>query len=107
MVLFMLNPICGTDRTFQLRKFHKNQNVFFFFGTGQPIFSIDIHPDGSRFATGGLGDGGSSGKVYIWNMTPVMNPKDESDENIPKVLCVMDNHLGFMLILEKFVLNFY
>ena len=25
------------------------------FISGQPIFSIDIHPDGSRFATGGQG----------------------------------------------------
>ena len=23
--------------------------------SGQPIFSVDIHPDGSRFATGGQG----------------------------------------------------
>jgi hypothetical protein len=30
----------------------------------RPIFSIDIHPDGSRFATGGQGD--NCGKVsYI------------------------------------------
>ena len=62
--------------------------------TGQPIFSIDIHPDGSRFATGGQGDGGSSGKVVIWNMTPVCSAEDEKNGKIPKVLCVMENHLG-------------
>ena len=62
--------------------------------TGKPIFSIDIHPDGSRFATGGQGDGGSSGKVIIWNMMPVCSATDEKDEKVPKVLCVMDNHLG-------------
>nr|XP_002127462.1 protein HIRA-like [Ciona intestinalis] len=60
----------------------------------KPIFSIDIHPDESRFATGGQGDGGSSGKVIIWNMTPVVNQKDEVNDKIPKVLCVMDNHLA-------------
>jgi len=27
-------------------------NIFF---VGYPIFSIDIHPDGKRFATGGQG----------------------------------------------------
>ncbi|CAK8689613.1 protein HIRA-like [Clavelina lepadiformis] len=61
---------------------------------GQPIFSIDIHPDGSRFATGGQGDGGSSGKVIVWNMTPVQNVEHENNDEIPKVLCVMDNHLA-------------
>uniref|UniRef100_H2YBG8 Protein HIRA n=1 Tax=Ciona savignyi TaxID=51511 RepID=H2YBG8_CIOSA len=60
----------------------------------KPVFSIDIHPDESRFATGGQGDGGSSGKVIIWNMTPVVNEKEEAKENVPKVLCVMDNHLA-------------
>lgn len=55
-----------------------------------PIFSIDIHPDGSRFATGGQGL--DSGKVVIWNMAPVVSKKAETDENIPKMLCQMDNH---------------
>lgn len=55
-----------------------------------PIFSIDIHPDGSRFATGG--QGADSGKVVIWNMAPIVDKKAESDENIPKMLCQMDNH---------------
>lgn len=61
---------------------------------GNPIFSVDLHPDGSRFATGGQGDGGSSGKVVVWNTSPVLCVKDERDENVPKVLCVMDNHLA-------------
>ncbi|XP_039266238.2 protein HIRA-like isoform X1 [Styela clava] len=61
---------------------------------GNPIFSVDLHPDGSRFATGGQGDGGSSGKIIVWNTSPVVNAKDEHDENVPKVLCVMDNHLA-------------
>ena len=37
---------------------------------GHPIFSIDIHPDGSRFVIGGQG-AGDSGRVVIWNMGPV------------------------------------
>ncbi|EHH65637.1 TUP1-like enhancer of split protein 1 [Macaca fascicularis] len=35
-----------------------------------------------------------SGKVVIWNMSPVLQEDDEKDENIPKMLCQMDNHLG-------------
>lgn len=59
---------------------------------GKPIFSIDIHPDGSRFATGGQGD--DSGKVVIWNFEPVRDEKAEKDENVPRVLCQMNNHLA-------------
>jgi len=59
---------------------------------GRPLFSIDIHPDGSRFVIGGQGD--DSGKVTIWNMAPVQNEEDEMNENVPKLLCQMDNHLA-------------
>eukprot|EP00058_Branchiostoma_floridae_P013517 XP_002599005.1 hypothetical protein BRAFLDRAFT_221740 [Branchiostoma floridae] len=59
---------------------------------GKPIFSIDIHPDGSRFATGGQGE--DSGKVAVWNMAPVRSEVDEKNSNIPKLLCQMDNHLA-------------
>nr|XP_042134034.1 protein HIRA-like [Peromyscus maniculatus bairdii] len=59
---------------------------------GKPIFSVDIHPDGTKFATGGQGQG--SGKVVIWNMSPVLQEDDEKDESIPKILCQMDNHLA-------------
>jgi len=56
------------------------------------IFSIDIHPDGSRFATGGQGD--NSGRVAIWNMSPLTRKEDEYNENVPKQLCRLDNHLS-------------
>lgn len=59
---------------------------------GSPIFSVAIHPDGSRFATGGQGK--DSGVVVIWNMAPVRNAADEANADIPKVLCEMSNHLG-------------
>uniref|UniRef100_A0A1A7WXM0 Protein HIRA n=1 Tax=Iconisemion striatum TaxID=60296 RepID=A0A1A7WXM0_9TELE len=59
---------------------------------GKPIFSVDIHPDGTKFATGGQGE--DSGKVMIWNMAPVLREEDEKNENIPKMLCQMDNHLA-------------
>ena len=58
----------------------------------KPIFSIDIHPDGSRFATGGQGD--DSGKIVVWNFAPVKSQQDEMSNSTPKVLCEMTNHLG-------------
>ncbi|GFR30429.1 protein HIRA, partial [Trichonephila clavata] len=57
-----------------------------------PIFSVDIHPDGSRFATGG--QGADTGRIVIWNMSPIIDESDEKDENVPKLLCQMDNHLA-------------
>ncbi|ESO06634.1 hypothetical protein HELRODRAFT_64173 [Helobdella robusta] len=60
----------------------------------KPIFSIDIHPDGSRFATGGQGDSSGAGKVIIWNMEPVRDADMEDDQKVPKILCQMDNHLA-------------
>lgn len=32
--------------------------------------------------------------MVIWNMAPVLREEDEKNENIPKLLCQMDNHLG-------------
>lgn len=59
---------------------------------GQSIFSIDIHPDGTRFATGGQTKDG--GTVIIWNMRPVLSPQDELDGKVPKILAELTNHLG-------------
>ncbi|PVD31725.1 hypothetical protein C0Q70_07143 [Pomacea canaliculata] len=58
----------------------------------KPIFSVDIHPDGSRVATGGQGE--DCGKVVIWNMGPIRDEKEEADLSTPRILCQMDNHLG-------------
>ncbi|XP_073973617.1 protein HIRA-like isoform X3 [Rhodnius prolixus] len=60
---------------------------------GMAIYSIDIHPDGSRVATGGQGDN-SGGRIVIWNMAPVTSEKCEINESVPKMLCQLDNHLG-------------
>jgi len=57
-----------------------------------PIFSIDIHPAGGKFATGGQGD--DCGRVTVWNLAPILNPKLQKDSNVPKMLCQMDNHLA-------------
>ncbi|XP_018573926.1 protein HIRA homolog [Anoplophora glabripennis] len=58
----------------------------------KPIFSVDIHPNGGRFATGG--QGASGGRIVIWNIGPVINEHEETDPKIPKMLCQMDNHLA-------------
>ena len=61
---------------------------------GQPIFSLDIHPDGTRFATGGQGV--DAGRISIWNMRPILSAKDEAEDEatVPKLLTQMDHHLG-------------
>lgn len=59
---------------------------------GKPIFSVDIHPDASRFATGGQGS--DSGRVVIWSMSPVRIPDDEVNPDVPKILCELTNHLA-------------
>ncbi|XP_049867442.1 protein HIRA homolog [Pectinophora gossypiella] len=58
----------------------------------KPIFSVDIHPTGKRFATGG--QGGDSGRVVVWNLNSVLDESVEVDPNVPKMLCQMDNHLA-------------
>ncbi|XP_068629788.1 protein HIRA [Battus philenor] len=58
----------------------------------KPIFSVDIHPTGKRFATGG--QGGDSGRVVVWNLNSVLFETVEVDPNVPKMLCQMDNHLA-------------
>ncbi|KAH7958413.1 hypothetical protein HPB49_001382 [Dermacentor silvarum] len=59
---------------------------------GHPIFSVDIHPDGSRFATGGQGS--DCGQICVWNMAPVAREEEELSDSVPKLLCQMDNHLA-------------
>ncbi|KAF5402274.1 putative WD-repeat protein [Paragonimus heterotremus] len=57
---------------------------------GRPIYSLDMHPDGTRLATGGLID--TCGVVILWNMAPIRNPKLETNVNIPRKLFQMDSH---------------
>ncbi|XP_005111056.1 protein HIRA isoform X3 [Aplysia californica] len=57
---------------------------------GKPVFSVDFHPDGSRFVTGGQGE--DYGKIVIWNMAPVRDESLENTQGVPKILCQMNNH---------------
>ena len=38
--------------------------------------------------------GVDTGKVVIWNTAPVRNEVDETDKNVPRIICQMDNHIG-------------
>lgn len=59
----------------------------FYYFLDKPIFSVDIHPKGEKFATGGQGN--DSGRVVIWNLAPVLSEKAEMDPKVPKILCQM------------------
>lgn len=56
------------------------------------IFSIHVHPDGSRIATGGL-----DAKVRIWSTMPILNPTSEQSGRPPKSLCTLSMHTGPVL----------
>ncbi|KAH8817594.1 histone transcription regulator 1 [Flagelloscypha sp. PMI_526] len=57
-----------------------------------PIFSIHVHPDGSRVATGGL-----DAKIRIWSTKPILNPASEASGKPPKSLCTLAMHTGPVL----------
>ncbi|CAE6395388.1 unnamed protein product [Rhizoctonia solani] len=57
-----------------------------------PIFTIHVHPDGSRVATGGL-----DAKVRIWATKPILNKEaEETAKN--KILCTLGMHSGPVLV---------
>lgn len=55
----------------------------------QTIFSLHVHPDGSRLATGGLDQ-----KIRVWATEPILNEKVEEMEGTNKLLCTMSRHTG-------------
>ena len=61
---------------------------------GEPIISIHFHPDGRRFATGGVLN--DSGQVSIWSTKSFENQSTVSngEGDLPKLLCQMSNHHG-------------
>ena len=40
----------------------------------QPIFSVDVHPDGTRFATAG-----QDHRIKLWSLPPVLDIPSEQD----------------------------
>jgi protein HIRA/HIR1 len=58
----------------------------------QSIFSVHVHPDGSRIATGGL-----DSKIRIWSTKPILNVASENSNRPPKSLCTLTMHTGPVL----------
>ncbi|KAH7919190.1 histone transcription regulator 1 [Leucogyrophana mollusca] len=56
------------------------------------IFSVHVHPDGSRIATGGL-----DAKIRIWSTKPIINHASELSNRPPKALCTLSMHTGPVL----------
>ncbi|KAF8631486.1 hypothetical protein AX15_002373 [Amanita polypyramis BW_CC] len=56
------------------------------------IFSVHVHPDGSRIATGGL-----DSKIRIWSTKPILNRPSELSGKPPKALCTLHMHTGPVL----------
>ncbi len=55
-----------------------------------PLYSVDVHPDGNRFVTGG-GDN----RARIWSVAPVRDPSTQIDDILfPKLLGVLARHLA-------------
>eukprot|EP01083_Nonionella_stella_P306121 1070816_1 len=46
------------------------------------VYGVDIHPDGSRFATCGADE-----KIKIWSMAPIIDVNVEVSECVDKLLC--------------------
>ncbi len=53
------------------------------------IYSIAIHPDGTRLATGGIDT-----KIKIWSTTPIINQDQQDNEDVPKLLSTLTAHEG-------------
>ncbi|KAL5498482.1 HIR1 [Sanghuangporus vaninii] len=56
------------------------------------IFSVHVHPDGSRIATGGL-----DAKIRIWSTKPILNEAADAANRPPKSLCTLTMHTGPVL----------
>ena len=56
------------------------------------IFSVHVHPDGSRIATGGL-----DAKIRIWSTKPILSSVSEQSNRPPKSLCTLTMHTGPVL----------
>ncbi|KDN43186.1 WD40 repeat-like protein [Tilletiaria anomala UBC 951] len=59
------------------------------------IFSVHVHPDGTRLATAGL-----DMKIKIWNTEPILNPDWEEDRKKHKLLATLARHTGSVLVVR-------
>ncbi|GAA5843469.1 hypothetical protein JCM9279_000760 [Rhodotorula babjevae] len=56
------------------------------------IFSLDVHPDNSRLATGGL-----DSLVRIWSTVPILHEQAQDDDRCPKLLSTLAAHTGVVM----------
>ena len=63
---------------------------------GQPILSVDVHPDGRRLATGGQGGDSAVGRICLWSLKPILSEEAarKTEAEVPRMLAQMDRHLG-------------
>ncbi|KAL3320424.1 hypothetical protein Ciccas_000905 [Cichlidogyrus casuarinus] len=55
-----------------------------------PIYGLDLHPDGSRLATGGMSD--NCGLIVLWNMEKIRNPNQKLSKDDSYKLSQIDGH---------------
>lgn len=58
-------------------------------GTGTPLYSVDVHPSGSRLATSG-----SDHKVKIWSLATILSANAEANKSSHKLLATLADHGG-------------
>ncbi|GAA5999728.1 hypothetical protein JCM10207_005881 [Rhodosporidiobolus poonsookiae] len=58
----------------------------------QTLYSLDIHPDGSRLATGGI-----DSIIRVWSTVPILDEKAEKDDKCPKLLSTLAAHTGSVM----------
>ncbi|CAG8543394.1 13868_t:CDS:10, partial [Cetraspora pellucida] len=56
------------------------------------IFSVHVHPDGSRLATGGLDN-----KIKLWSTASLIDVDKANDSSVPRLLCTLGLHNGSVL----------
>lgn len=72
-----------------LSKRYAIYNCLVCLGAGTPLYSLDIHPNGSRLATSG-----SDHKVKIWRLAAVLNVKAEANNKTSRLLATLADHGG-------------
>ncbi len=81
-ILFNFQPLANS-------KLFNQHPVSLILPAGDPIFSLHVHPNGSRFATGG-----ADHCVKFWNLLPALDARQENNPSVHKLLATMTDHNG-------------